>query len=840
MVTVARKRFLAKGDFREEAHNLAVLNNRISNHNRIINNLAIFTVGDDEDKGSSKEFNILLPLADTDLKHFLYDELFESRCNGVIDLVSEASNLADAVRWLHGGLSVVETLLYVRSMDIKLDTILVFLDQAPRVGWWKITDFGISTMVTYKDAELGVAVSPGESLARIAGGMKKPVKRLIGSYSAPEVATGDLVGPESDIWSFGCVLFQVLARGAGGIDLLNELDKKRASYEIGSTNDKFYQESPKWNHLHPHVRKWLETSPPPDLRFGERTCVELCKDLITKTLQIVPADRPTAERLHSELVRILKLSKAVDDDPDMGPFLISTVTEPTPSQQFRQHSGTIGKNLTSESMPRHLEDTAWMPSQRVEDNLSQDRTLTTMANESASDGLSSILEHPLSNSSVPEGERNYEVQGNLRVISIEADEEAGTSASDRQHQLPAQDNTQSEAAMLVLDVNSHPQTDSEPESTMPNETLGPSFPDQSQARTMPLPLDLRPGSDSGYEGSSQIGSSFVANYLAVPLETELLTNQVDASKIIQKLDIEANDREKRELEDDIRSITSIPDDIQSQTSSNHTPQEWMAEQNLWVLLAKNEELKPVYEDAISKLGKNRFIKNLTKLLKQYYLDLSLIAESNLERATANLLRSNSKRMRICQNIANFWAPDNEEDMEERVRQIKDTMPDLEGWIAGNTGLAPPEQDLVDQQYWDFEDNSGDDDDKGITELPNITQMENFLLTCGEGGPFRKLEINLRVFLFPASLGPLTRVLMSIPSERIWFSEEGDKSFTNRIQSFFEDITEESWNWWPLQPRMRTLQKDQIRLHWTCVRIALINFRTIHADKFKALQQVSLD
>jgi hypothetical protein len=60
--------------------------------------------------------------------------------------------------------------------------------------------------------------------------------------------------------------------------------------------------------------------------------------------------------------------------------------------------------------------------------------------------------------------------------------------------------------------------------------------------------------------------------------------------------------------------------------------------------------------------------------------------------------------------------------------------------------------------------------------------------------------------------PLTRVLMSIPSDRIWFSDEDDNSILNKFKILVEEFTEEDWDWWPL----RMLQKDQTRVHWLCV------------------------
>jgi serine/threonine protein kinase len=220
---VARKRFDVRGDFRKEARNLTKLNSCLSNHQRIVKYLAVITIGDEDDPGSPKEFNILLPLATTDLKNFLYDNKFEQNCYGVVDLVNEASNLADAVQWLHGGLRVEEKIVVCCHMDIKLDNILVYLDQqASHVGWWKISDFGISSMVEReerrassrkKSATLLSVPSPAGCLARITGSVRISPNRPGGPYSAPEFFLGSQVGPESDVWSFGCILFQVVLRG---------------------------------------------------------------------------------------------------------------------------------------------------------------------------------------------------------------------------------------------------------------------------------------------------------------------------------------------------------------------------------------------------------------------------------------------------------------------------------------------------------------------------------------------------------------------------------------------------------------------------------------------------
>jgi serine/threonine protein kinase len=158
--------------------------------------LAVITIEDEQDEGAPKEFNILLPLADADLEHFLNEQCYESRCGGIVELIKEASHVADAIRWLHGGLRISGKVLFCCHMDLKLDNILVYLDYPSRVGWWKISDFGISSMVERATSEQSLrrpssallsVPSPAQSLARITGTARFSVHRPPGPYTAPEM-----------------------------------------------------------------------------------------------------------------------------------------------------------------------------------------------------------------------------------------------------------------------------------------------------------------------------------------------------------------------------------------------------------------------------------------------------------------------------------------------------------------------------------------------------------------------------------------------------------------------------------------------------------------------------
>ncbi|KAH8821287.1 hypothetical protein F5884DRAFT_850522 [Xylogone sp. PMI_703] len=235
-----------------------------------------------------------------------------------------------------------------------------------------------------------------------------------------------------------------------------------------------------------------------------------------------------------------------------------------------------------------------------------------------------------------------------------------------------------------------------------------------------------------------------------------------------------------------------------------------------VLLAHKNDLRPFFEEALTKMEKERFVRNLRRLLKKYYIDLKQNVNNNLQQATIDLLRTRCARDRIAEQIANILEPESEEveaEMEQRLLTIEKGLVDLESSTNNTPGLASSDDETDDSTI--MSDSSSDDEDNensNIQDLPNISEMEGFLL---EGPAFRRLVVSMCLLLLPSSLSSLTRIIMSIPSKHIWFESEEDTSMLNRSKIFIEDQSTGSWDWWPLQPPMRFLQKDQVRIHWKC-------------------------
>src|SRR4051812_41817976 len=118
---------MTQGEFKKEKENLLMLNSSISRHNHIIKYLGIMIVGDED---SSKEFNILMPLATMNLEQFLYQDPDLTPKFVLKDLLVQSANIANAVLWLHSGLHIKDRVYVCCHMDLKLDNFLVFLDAA--------------------------------------------------------------------------------------------------------------------------------------------------------------------------------------------------------------------------------------------------------------------------------------------------------------------------------------------------------------------------------------------------------------------------------------------------------------------------------------------------------------------------------------------------------------------------------------------------------------------------------------------------------------------------------------------------------------------------------------
>lgn len=223
---VARKRFRTIDNLETKTKELSRLASLVCRHDRITKPHAFFiSTGGEQNHEAFSELDILLPIADTSLRTLLYDRRFEDQSSNITDLLLEARNIADALAFLHRTHTIDDDVMSFCCGNLKLENILVndLLDPRFPVGSWRIS-FSNVLGVAVEDDNLRVnrlGKSPAGT-SEIISDDSTPIGLLSraqypGVFSAPEIHANDMIGAPSDIWSFGCILFQILVRGVGGI-----------------------------------------------------------------------------------------------------------------------------------------------------------------------------------------------------------------------------------------------------------------------------------------------------------------------------------------------------------------------------------------------------------------------------------------------------------------------------------------------------------------------------------------------------------------------------------------------------------------------------------------------
>ena len=283
-----------------EIENLSKFKKSRDLHVSIMNSLAFLSVGTD----SEEEFSIIMDLADTDLEKFLpYRTDTSPGTFSLRDLLSEAAELAGALEWLHRRIQIDGEDLACCHMDLKPSNVLIFDTRNKPVGQWKIADFGLSAIRTPKEKirEDNDTRNPNNKTVTIV----TTAKRYPGPYTAPEVCHGgNEVGRNSDVWSYGCILVDIIASRMTGKASLRELTKGRGNGEKSSaSNDWFYSDKA----LNSEIQAWviaLDTS----LHLEdptERAALPECKELLERILVIEP-NRPEASEIRVRLTEACK------------------------------------------------------------------------------------------------------------------------------------------------------------------------------------------------------------------------------------------------------------------------------------------------------------------------------------------------------------------------------------------------------------------------------------------------------------------------------------------------------------------------------------------------------
>ena len=252
----------------------------------------------------------------------------------------EAFGLAEALRWLHNELRLYrEHPHYMAHMDVKPENILIFRDQGSPIGKFKLSDFGVSWFKEAVEEINGKLYS--DSPRNI---QKQRHHRACGTYQPPEINEGESPAPETDgrkcdVWSFGCLLTELLAFAIGRKDLLQHLRTERSM----GRDDYFYQtRSPNGMltfEVKSCIRKWLG-----DLQKQKNRPSWLLSyvKLVEEILKPNPMHRPTMKAISNRL-RILDIPETSNNplpNDTISKTVVPTVDEDSSSESHATHSNS--------------------------------------------------------------------------------------------------------------------------------------------------------------------------------------------------------------------------------------------------------------------------------------------------------------------------------------------------------------------------------------------------------------------------------------------------------------------------------------------------------------------
>jgi hypothetical protein len=297
--------------------------------------------------------------------------------------------------------------------------------------------------------------------------------------------------------------------------------------------------------------------------------------------------------------------------------------------------------------------------------------------------------------------------------------------------------------------------------------------------------------DSGYVSASRPATS------AIPLET---ASRGREGKLTT------------EYFDELQSIVSDDDDVGSQASDETTSEGKIGKALLGIFLAEEPNFRPLCAKAMARMSRQRFVENLRRLLKSFYRNLVMEAESVNQNSVAKLLRSRRGRLRISHQVADHIQSSQEETIRvDRNSPLvrREEKHGVETWLA-HTSDEPTDLQWVEREIVDDGLSESDSNDDLQAGFPYIDELTAFLKTA------RSFEILLRDFTLMFLPNAIRLVLLGIPKRHIRISRKQDITVMNTLKAWVEDSTQVRWNWWPLEPRKRWLRHGESRLYWQCV------------------------
>lgn len=302
-------------DFKKEVRNLDYIKEGLTDSKRVMKHIAAVVHGD--------EFMIILPLANlynleiflrsgyepdpgTEESKLIYDfdvqfPMLTTPVQLQLAVVKEAHQLASALKWLHEDLKIFGSSRYLAHMDLKPANILLVSDPRLPAGKWMLSDFGVSSFDKVTNARVPDTPSIRDVGHRLTSrGVQDEIIRGHGSYQPPEVDLKDVDSRKCDVWSFSCVLCDILAFAIRKTEAVYALRKSRFLkgddyfYETTAVEGRRIEEIDDSNtKLKSQVIQWwdeLESS------SSARWVIDYIK-VLREALKPKPSDRPDIKHI---------------------------------------------------------------------------------------------------------------------------------------------------------------------------------------------------------------------------------------------------------------------------------------------------------------------------------------------------------------------------------------------------------------------------------------------------------------------------------------------------------------------------------------------------------------
>jgi tetratricopeptide (TPR) repeat protein len=275
------------------------------------------------------------------------------------------------------------------------------------------------------------------------------------------------------------------------------------------------------------------------------------------------------------------------------------------------------------------------------------------------------------------------------------------------------------------------------------------------------------------------------------------------------------------------------------------------------LLLDDEKLKSLFVLAIEsdKIGAERFERNFRRLLNQFSVGLQQEARIKEQNDAVYFIHSQSRF--VARYICSSIAPSRYSDRFDRLQKRSDDKPSrflaqqavnqhLEhSYATRKEHIAKSDRNefVQEKQYVDADSESEsdiDEDFESYETLSGLSRVQDFIVSSTAFSRFRedlrgfvrqdfmskvnslirKLTKDARGDLglerSASKLNRLARELALIPPNQIWLLFEERLGLLNQSKIIIEDLTQQTWDWWPWKPCRRSLFAGHARLFWNCV------------------------